>query len=326
MFHLRPGQMEIQVNMSQINKQKIILDTDIGDDIDDAFALILASESEKLDLIGVTTVFRNAYKRAKMASYLLSKLDKNIPVYAGIDMPLVHKIEDIIPDDIKKRETVDEDGKYHLPQYDDAMNSGVVEDASAVDFIIDCVHKYPHEIILVPIGPFTNIASAIKKDPSIVNLIKEVRVMGGGLDQNFSEWNIYCDPEAASILFSSGVKLSCVGLNVTMQTALDDAFIKELSTSKSRSITLVHSMMMKWFDHYKFSQPVMHDPLTVASLIDPQILTFEDLHLFVSLKKESYGFVFVDMKTPNLISYATKVDKSRFYKIFKELVFKNEIH
>lgn len=310
--------------MSQ-DKIKVILDTDIGDDIDDAFALLLMVESNAFDVLGVTTVFRNAYKRAKMASYLLKNLNKNIDVYAGLDNPLVAKIENIVQKEIRDKETLDEDGKYHLPQYIDKMDMSKVNDKNAVDFIIEQIHKYPYEVVIISIGPLTNIATAFTKDPSIIPLIKEVRIMGGGLDLNFSEWNIWCDPEAAHIVFNSGVNLSSVGLNVTSQTALNKDFIEQMKSSKAKPVLLIYDMMMKWFKHYEFTSPVMHDPLTVASFIDSNILTFKEEHINISLDKQSYGRFVADKNQRNIDKYAITVDKDRFFKLLNEVVFKNKI-
>ena len=302
-------------------KPKIILDTDIGDDIDDAFALLLMVESGHFDVLGVTTVFRNAEKRAKMASYLLASLKKDVKVYPGCDIPLITTVEKIVSPEIRAKEKKDPDGKYHLPQYDGKMDGAKIESVHAVDFIIESVHRHPYEVTLVPIGPYTNIALAIRKDPSIVPLIKEIRIMGGGLNQNFSEWNVWCDPEAAYILFTSGVKLSTVGLNVTMQTALDKSYIEEMKASQSKPILLVYEMMMKWFEHYQFASPVMHDPLTIASLIDPNILTFEEKRLVVSLKESNYGFVLEDERSPYVASYASQINKTRFFDLFRKVIF-----
>lgn len=312
--------------MLQDNKMKVILDTDIGDDIDDAFALLLMVESNYFDVLGVTTVFRNAYKRAKMASYLIEKLDKNINVYAGVDNPLVAKIENIVSKDIREKEKVDSDGKYHLPQYDEKMDDAKVDNKNAVDFIIESIHKYPNEVTLIPIGPLTNIAVAIRKDPTIVPLIKEIRIMGGGLELNFSEWNIWCDPEAAYIVFNSGLNISSVGLNVTCKTALDKEFIEQMKTSKSKPVLLIYDMMMKWFDHYKFDAPVMHDPLTVASFIDKNILKFEEKHVNISLDRSNYGRFVIDENSNNIDRYAVDVDKQRFFKLLNEVVFKNKTY
>ena len=162
-----------------MNKTKIILDTDIGDDIDDAFALSIALNEPNCELLGVTTVFRNAYKRAKMASYLIKTFNQNIKVYAGCDVPLIANVSDLLSSEIKAKEKLDETGKYLLPQYLPVMDQGVVEEKHAVDFIIEMAHKCPHELVVVGIGPLTNIALAIRKDPEITKLIKEIRIMGG---------------------------------------------------------------------------------------------------------------------------------------------------
>ena len=211
------------------NLKKVILDTDIGDDIDDSFALLLLLESHKFNCLGVTTVFRNSLKRAKMAKQLIRSLGYDIKVYRGIDNPLKQNIDHLISKEIKEKEKYDEDGKYIFPQYDKSMENEKVEDENAVDFIIRMIHLYPHEVTLIPIGPLTNIASAIKKDPTIVPLIKEIRLMGAGLNLNFVERNIFCDPDAAKIVFSSNInKIVAVTINVTSLTSLTEEEVNSL--------------------------------------------------------------------------------------------------
>ena len=285
------------------NLKKVILDTDIGDDIDDSFALLLLLESHKFNCLGVTTVFRNSLKRAKMAKQLIRSLGYDIKVYRGIDDPLKQKY--------------DEDGKYIFPQYDKSMENEKVEDENAVDFIIRMIHLYPHEVTLIPIGPLTNIASAIKKDPTIVPLIKEIRLMGAGLNLNFVEWNIFCDPDAAKIVFSSNInKIVAVTINVTSLTSLTEEEVNSLKNNNSKAIKLVYEAMMKWFKHYEFSSPVMHDPLTVASLIDESIINTQLCHLDVDLSKD--GYTFINDNCPNNVYVSTSLNKEKFFKLFKE--------
>ena len=164
------------------NLPKVILDTDIGDDIDDAFALLLLLESHKFDVLGITTVFRNSIKRAKMAKQLIDSLGYDIKVYPGIDNPLKVSIDDLISPEIKQKEKVDENNKYLIPQWDESMEKCQIENKSAVDFIVESVNKYPNEITIIPIGPMTNIASAIKKDPSIANKITVSKTFLSDLD------------------------------------------------------------------------------------------------------------------------------------------------
>ena len=299
------------------NLKKVILDTDIGDDIDDSFALLLLLESHKFNCLGVTTVFRNSLKRAKMAKQLIRSLGYDIKVYRGIDDPLKQNIDHLIGKEIKEKEKYDEDGKYIFPQYDKSMENEKVEDENAVDFIIRMIHLYPHEVTLIPIGPLTNIASAIKKDPTIVPLIKEIRLMGAGLNLNFVERNIFCDPDAAKIVFSSNInKIVAVTINVTSLTSLTEEEVNSLKNNNSKAIKLVYEAMMKWFKHYEFSSPVMHDPLTVASLIDESIINTQLCHLDVDLSKD--GYTFINDNCPNNVYVSTSLNKEKFFKLFKE--------
>ena len=299
------------------NLKKVILDTDIGDDIDDSFALLLLLESHKFNCLGVTTVFRNSLKRSKMAKQLIRSLGYDIKVYRGIDDPLKQNIDHLISKEIKEKEKYDEDGKYIFPQYDKSMENEKVEDENAVDFIIRMIHLYPHEVTLIPIGPLTNIASAIKKDPTIVPLIKEIRLMGAGLNLNFVEWNIFCDPDAAKIVFSSNInKIVAVTINVTSLTSLTEEEVNSLKNNNSKAIKLVYEAMMKWFKHYEFSSPVMHDPLTVASLIDESIIDTQLCHLDVDLSKD--GYTFINDNCPNNVYVSTSLNKEKFFKLFKE--------
>ena len=299
------------------NLKKVILDTDIGDDIDDSFALLLLLESHKFNCLGVTTVFRNSLKRAKMAKQLIRSLGYDIKVYRGIDDPLKQNIDHLISKEIKEKEKYDEDGKYIFPQYDKSMENEKVEDENAVDFIIRMIHTYPHEVTLIPIGPLTNIASAIKKDTTIVPLIKEIRLMGAGLNLNFVERNIFCDPDAAKIVFSSNInKIVAVTINVTSLTSLTEEEVNSLKNNNSKAIKLVYEAMMKWFKHYEFSSPVMHDPLTVASLIDESIINTQLCHLDVDLSKD--GYTFINDNCPNNVYVSTSLNKEKFFKLFKE--------
>lgn len=301
------------------NKRKVILDTDIGDDIDDSFALLLLLESHEFDVLGVTTVFRNSYKRALMAKQLIAQLGYDIKVYPGIDDPLKVSVDDLIQPEIKAKEKLDENGKYLIPQWSESMRGYEVENQSAVDFIIEQIHKYPNEVTLITIGPMTNIASAMIKDPSIKNLIKEIRIMGGGLNIEYPEWNVFCDPDAAYIIYNSNVKrIVQVGCNVTLQTGLSKKDVSDLMNNKSKAIQLVTEAMMKWFKHYEFTTPVMHDPLTVASLIDETLLEKQVMKMDVDVKAR--GMTVINNNKATYIEVATSVNKDRFFSLFKKIL------
>ena len=298
--------------------RKVILDTDIGDDIDDSLALLLLIESGQFDILGVSTVFRNAYKRAKMAKQLICSLDKDIPVYAGCDYPFKSDPDHLDREKILAKEQRDEDGKYIFPQWSESMRPFEVEEKSSIDFIIEQVHKYPHEVTIICIGPLTNMATAINKDPSIIPLIKEIRIMGGGYEIDRPEWNIYCDPEAAHVVYNAGVnKMTAIGCDITMKTALSPEDVELLKNSQSKSIHLVYHAMKKWFTYYEYKTPVMHDPLTVASLIDPTVINVEEMKMDVNIT-DKRGYTYVNPDSNNHIDIAVAVDKNKFFKIFKE--------
>ena len=301
------------------NLPKVILDTDIGDDIDDSFALLLLLESKAFDVLGITTVFRNAKKRAMMAKQLIDSIGYDIKVYPGEDYPIKSKIEDLIEPRIKEKEVLDEDGKYLFPQWDESMRKSQIEAENAVDFIIRMVHKYPNEVTLITIGPMTNVALAMKKDPSIINKIKEIRIMGGGIDIPYPEWNVFCDPEAAHYIYHSGVRrVVQVGCNVTLQTGLSPQDVEDLKHNNSKAISLVYDAMMKWFAHYEFATPVMHDPLTVASLLDESVIGLEKLHIEIDLPSRGKEVVLQDGGV--VIDVATSVDKNGFFTLFKKVL------
>ncbi len=303
-----------------MNKTKIILDTDIGDDIDDAFALSIALNEPRCELLGVTTVFRNSEKRAKMAKSLIKAFDKDVKVYAGCDVPLIAKVDDLIPSEIKAREKLDEKGKYLIPQYLPLMDESDVEKEHAVDYIISTVHQYPHEVTIVAIGPLTNVAMAMRKDPDIIHLIKEIRIMGGHpKDIHCKEWNIFCDPEAARIVYSSSVRLYAVGLNVTMQVKLEEKYREKLKQVDGERFSLLSNMMEKWFKHYEFACPVMHDPLAISTLFT-DVCTFSFEPIYVGLEGEERAVTKLD-KRGNEIYYADSVDTDKFFHYFIKTIF-----
>ena len=154
--------------------------------IDDAFALTFAIHSPELEVVGVTTVFRNSLIRAKIAKALLESYGKNdIPVCAGMDIPFVQKFFD------RENDKFDSTGRLIPCQYEETvMGNYEADEEWGPDFIIRKVSEYPGEIILIPIGPLTNIATAIRKRPEIVPKIKKIILMGGVFHEDFPEWNI----------------------------------------------------------------------------------------------------------------------------------------
>ena len=301
---------------------KILIDTDVGDDIDDAFALTLAANAG-LDILGVTTVFRNARQRAQMAKLLLRLCGREeIPVRAGTDLPLVQRVEFLRPPEAYAKEEAK--GYYTLPQYLPEMEKESVSSEHAVDFIIRAARENPGKLTVLLIGPMTNLALAIRKAPDIVRDIKELRFIGGNFSVEFPEWNIACDPEAARIVLTSGIPAYAIGIDVTMRCPLSDEQLATLRSIRHGTNSLLCRMMEKWFLHYQFDRPVMHDPLLIAHLLALEMVTFERKRVFVGLEGEKRQKVYLEMEPSLLnaeISVATDVCPEIFFEVFNRYIF-----
>lgn len=190
---------------------KYILDTDIGDDIDDAFALDLALK-KNLPLVGITTVFKNTEERARIVKKMLTLYGKSdIPVYAGLSR--LKNIDDCESerccqwsDDLKK-------DLYSPFNYDAKL--GKPDKSAAIDFIIDSARKYGKELVVLAIGPLSNIAAAIQRDEKAMSDIGGIIMMGGDYVNQYTEWNIFCDVAAAEVVFNSKTEITAFGHEVT---------------------------------------------------------------------------------------------------------------
>jgi len=257
-------------------RPKIIIDTDIGDDIDDAFALLLAVLSPDIELIGVTTVFRDAVKRAKIASSFLKSMDASIPVHPGCDLPLngvtVHGDHD----------KFDTSGHPIMSHYFKEYDTEPVSTTHASDFILESVRTHPGDITLVSIGPMTNLARAYQKDPETFRRLKRILFMGGHPTSHFKEWNIRCDIEAAKVVFDSGVSLKMVGLNVTSKSGLTLSDLKRIRSWDDSGFRLeLKRMLDAYVGFFEGTRlPVMHDPLTLSCLTH-DFCTFAPMRLDV---------------------------------------------
>jgi inosine-uridine nucleoside N-ribohydrolase len=267
----------------------IFLDTDIGDDIDDALALTLVLRSSEVQLRGVTTVFRNAPRRAAFTRQLLRALKHDVPIYAGISKPLLQPFEPQLGAQMQWLE-------------DDMWT----ERGHAVDAIIAAarVEEEPDEpLTVVAIGPLTNIAAAIVREPELVPRLRLV-VMGGCFSEAYNEWNIGCDPEAAAIVVESGVEISFSGHDVTRQCQLSTEQIVAVVQSQPALRELVEL----WGN--KAKRPIaLHDPLALATLWSDAV-RFEEKCVKIELCGEARGQTRIIEGQPNA-RVAVEVDAER---------------
>jgi pyrimidine-specific ribonucleoside hydrolase len=270
-----------------------IIDGDPGHD--DVMAILLGARV--LDLRGITTVHGNASveQTTRNARQTVEFADLTaIPIAQGLARPFVREVH----------YAPDVHGETGLDGPTLAPPTVPLTDQHAVEFIIAQSHAV-HDLCLVPVGPLTNIGAALVRDPSLSTRVKQISLMGGSLTFGnatpAAEFNIYCDPEAAHVVFSSGIPIKMVGLNVTRQVAATPERRAQIRKMGSRTSSHVADML----DFYSgrlsalFGLPggSMHDPLAVAALVDPAIVTFEPMHVAIELRGEhTYGMTLCDAR------------------------------
>src|ERR1700716_2055250 len=262
--------------------KKIIFDTDPG--TDDAMALMLALNSPELDVRAVTVVPGNvtAAMGLENALRMLSLANRcDIPVAAGAQHPLFQKL---ITAEFWH-------GKNGLGNVELPPSKCKVDSRFGPDLIIQLVHASPHEITLVPVGPLTNIALAVEKDPSIVPLVKEVILMGGSISGGnvtaAAEANIYNDPEAAQIVFQAGWPLTMVGLEVGDKALFTRKYLAELGQSHGPINDLIVSVakfIIGLSETFGASGSPMYDPSAVAVAVDSTLVRVQEMHVDVETR------------------------------------------
>lgn len=302
--------------------RKVIIDADTG--IDDALALLLAVRSRKLDILGITTVCGNvsleqATANTKKVLKLLGK-DKEIPVIRGAARPLM-------------REPLHETSVHGSKGLGGALEDMEAEPADkgfAPDFIIEQAQKHKGELALILMTPLTNMALALRKEPRLAEWVRELIIMGGvvaahGNMSPVAEYNIYVDPEAAKIVFHSGIPITLVGLDVTRKALLHEGHIEQLLGTDVGSF--VQTCTRHYIDRYSQVNGIracaMHDPLAVGVAIDKNIVQTRKLYVDVETRSELCdGQTVCDFqnrlkRTPN-IDVCLEIDSERFMNMFVE--------
>ena len=268
----------------QASVRKIILDTDPG--TDDAMALMLALNSPELDVRAITVVPGNvtAEQGLENALRMVSLANRcDIPVAGGARHPLFQKL---ITAEFWH-------GKNGLANIELPRSKCKADARFGPDLIIELIHASPHEITLVPVGPLTNIALAVERDPSIVPLIKEVIMMGGSIKGGnvnaAAEANIYNDPEAAQIVFQAGWPLTMVGLDVGDKTLLGRKQLEQLASTHGPVNDFIYGVakfLVGLSEKFGDSGTPMYDPLAVGVAIDSMLVTAPAMHVDVETRGE----------------------------------------
>ncbi|HVI77263.1 MAG TPA: nucleoside hydrolase, partial [Candidatus Acidoferrum sp.] len=262
--------------------QRVIIDTDPG--VDDAMAILLALNSPELKVEALTVVpgnvegkqgLENALKIVSLAGRC------DVLVAGGAQHPLNQKL-------ITAQYW---HGPNGLAGVELPASKCKADSRFGPDLIIEFVHKYPHEITLIPVGPLTNIALAVSKDPSIVPLVKDIVIMGGSITggnvNGAAEANIYNDPDAAAIVFNAGWMVTMVGSDVGERTLITRRQLSELQSMHGPESDFVYKLADFYVTRSEksgYQGAAMYDPLAVGTVIDPTLVTLKDMHVDVETK------------------------------------------
>ena len=277
--------LTIQTNaVAQVAPRRVIIDTDPG--TDDAMAIILALNSPEFKVEALTVVPGNveAWQGLENALKIVSLAGRcDVVVAGGAQHPLNQKL---ITAQFWH-------GKNGLANVELPPSKCKADPRFGPDLIIEMVHKYPHEITLIPVGPLTNIALAVSKDPSIAALVKDIVIMGGSISggnvNGAAEANIYNDPEAAQIVFNAGWMVTMVGSDVGERTLITRKYLAELQSShgpESDFIAKIADFYLTRSEKSGYSGAAMYDPLAVGIALDPTLGTLKEMHVDVETKGE----------------------------------------
>jgi purine nucleosidase len=303
----------------------LLLDTDIGTDIDDVYALILAAASPEFDLRAVTVVNDDVMLRARMARQALNLLGRQeVPVSVGAAVALTPG---------ERRGWAGHEGLgLPLPDASEtaAVSAGITAAPDAARRIADCAvaaHAAGTPLTVCPIGAMTNLALALRCYPEETRLIGQVIAMasdfgGFGLENARGEHNIACDPVAAEIVLRSGLPVTLIGLNVTGQTRMTLADVEALEAIGGPLADALAGMHRVWFAVIRRDHSPMHDGLTLALQLDPAILTLKEAVAQVTTRGPQAGYTRYDAPggLRTVCRVATAVDAPRYHELLQSRV------
>ncbi len=264
---------------------RVIIDTDPG--VDDAFALLLAMRSPELKIEGITPVAGNVPLELTLPNALrmvevAGRTD--IPVAAGAKHPLSRRL-------VTASYAHGENGLGGAV-FPEPKTKPIEQPAA--EFIRTTARKYPGELILITVGPLTNVATALNLDAELSGMIKGIVMMGGSLSGGnitpAAEFNIYVDPEAARIVFQSGIPITMVGLDVTRKTGLTEEHVRMLEAARNPVSQAAANIGRHVIEHHRAQgflvDPNMHDSLAVAAFLDPSLLKWKEYYVDVETAGE----------------------------------------
>jgi len=288
---------------------KLLLDTDIGSDIDDAVALAYLLSHPDCELLGITTVTGQADQRASLASVLCTAAGRDIPIYPGADRPMQGE----------QRQPLAQQAAA-LPRWPHAASFPMNQ---AVDFLANTIRDSPGEITLLTIGPLTNIGILFSAHPDVPELLAGFVMMGGHFgddptQKDRTEWNVVCDPLAAAITYKTPVRLHrSLGVNVTKKVRMS---VEEVRTRFTAPLLRpVLDMAEIWFAEPHQSM-TFHDPLAAATIFEPDLCTYRQGMVTVEYTQGPGKTLFSQVQNDAPHQVAVTVDADRYLEHFFRVV------
>ena len=238
----------------------IILDTDIGSDVDDALALAMLLGSDSIDFLGITTVYGDTKLRAQIAAHLCHLANRSIQVFAGLEKPLSGR--EVWVSGFEGR------AFSNLDQY-------APENKSAVDFLVEKVNQNPGQIEVIAIGPLSNIASAIHQSESFATNVKHLWIMGGDFTKDKIEHNFKCDVAAAKIVLESNISISILDLPSSQKTIIKKDEIENIKSSGKLG-PILYTEILNWIQPRNQDWTTPHDPIAVLAMLLPELFDFSE--------------------------------------------------
>lgn len=292
----------------------VLIDTDIGTDVDDAYAILLALASPELNVRGITLVHAHIDVRAKIAMKLLKLTGRtDVPVALGERTPLRSERPVFwMGHEGKGLDLADAEQMQPLPEH-------------AVTFIARLASENPGKLTLITIGPMTNAGMLVRDHPREAACLRGIVSMastflGFGRENSGREHNAAVDPEAVDLVLRSGIPILLVGLNVTQQTWLTLDNLAQISSCRNELSSFMCDMTREWFKVVGKDAVNMHDPLAIATAFDPELVKTIPVSAEVDLTSEKIAYHDAGMQSN--VSICAEVDSNRFHKLFFERITK----
>ncbi|MBV8213766.1 MAG: nucleoside hydrolase [Verrucomicrobia bacterium] len=254
----------------------VIFDTDIGTDVDDILALAVLAKSPELELIGVTTVYGDTRLRARIAKVTCDLLGcADTAVLIGEKETLARR----------QIAWAGHEG-YGVPHLDKAEVPAI---PGAVDYLLDAANRFAGDLEVLATGPLTNIATAIIKDAPGFSKIKHLYLMGGAYWLDRPEHNIKSDPEAAKIVFESGIPITAIGLDITLRVLLDANDVRQIAQLRNGVGALLEDQILRWWELRNITANHPHDPLAALAMVRPDLFIFENWDVDVTKDGRTEG-------------------------------------